>query len=132
MGGFATGALAADVSIKGSLSETVEGSNNYFLLNAPLGSTFRSSSTANLDFLAQMPDTRYLLNTNFTYYKYFGSGAADTVPTSGTPAGTTFTIDHTTELNKYNFAASWQRADVSTTQLTESGITTARGFLEFI
>ncbi len=51
-------------------------------------------------------------------------------PTSGTPAGATFKFDHTTELNKYNFAASWQRAAADTTQLTESGISTATGFLD--
>jgi hypothetical protein len=130
LGVFASDAYAADVAVKGSLSETFDGSNNYFLSNAPSGTTFRSLSAVNVDAIAQTPDTRMLLNTNFSYYKYFGAGAADTSPTSGTPAATRFQFDHTTELNRYNFAASWQRADVATTQLTESGIVTGHGFFD--
>ena len=129
-GFIASSAFAAEVAVKGSLSETVDGSNNYFLLNAPSGTTFKSLSAVNVDAIAQTPDTRLLLNTNFSYYKYFGAGAADTSPTNGTPAGAAFRFDNTTELNRYNFAASWQRADVATTQLTESGISTARGLLD--
>jgi len=130
LGFLASGAFAADVSIKGSLNETVEASDNYFLLPTPVGTTLKSLSALNLDFLARTPTTRYLLDTNYSYYKYFGPGAADTSPTSGTPASTTFSIDHKTDMSKYNFATSWQRRDVATTQLTESGNATSRGFLD--
>lgn len=130
LGVFTSSGYAADVAIKGSLSETLDGSNNYFLLNAPSGTTFKSLSAVNLDVIARTPDTRLLLNTNFSYYNLFGPGAVDTSPTSGTPLGTSFQVDHTTELNKYNFAMLWQRADVATTQLAESGIVTAQGFLD--
>jgi hypothetical protein len=69
-----------------------------------------------------------LLDTNYSYYKYFGPGAVDAGPlTSGTPANATFSIDHTTELSKYNLAALWSRTDAATTQLAQSGIATARG-----
>lgn len=124
---LASGAFAADVSIKGRLNETVEGSDNYFLENTPSGTTFKSLSAVNLDVLARTPTTRYLLDTNFSYYKYFGPGAADTQLTSGTPANATFSIDHTTELAKYNLAASWHRTDIATTQLAESGTVSAHG-----
>jgi hypothetical protein len=80
-----------------------------------------------LNFLALTPTTRYLLNTNFSYFKYFGPGAADTNPTFGTPASANFSIVHLTELDRYNFAASWSRSDAAVTQLTQSGVATAHG-----
>jgi hypothetical protein len=92
-----------------------------------LGYTIRSLSAINLDFMARTPTTRYLLDTNYSYYKYIGPGAADQPLTSGTPANATFSIDHTTELAKYNIAASWARADATQTQLTQSGTATAHG-----
>lgn len=127
LGIFATGALAADYSIKGSVSETVEGSDNYFLVNTPSGTTFKSLSAVNLDFLARTPTTRYLLDTNYSYYKYLGAGAADTTLTHGTPESARFQIDHTTELAKYNLAASWSRVDLATTLLTQTGVASATG-----
>ena len=42
LGVYASGAFAADVSIKGNLNETLTGSDNYFLSNTPSGSTFKS------------------------------------------------------------------------------------------
>jgi len=130
LGVLAPGAFAADYSVSGRIGESVTGSDNYFLSNSPIGSTFKSVTAGNLNFRARTPDTRLLLDTNFSYYDYFGSGAAATSPKSGFPAGARFQVDHTSELNRYNFAASWHRAEVATTQLTESGIVTARGFLD--
>src|SRR5664280_1526863 len=128
LGAFASGAFAADVSIKGNVSETVDASNNYFMSPSPLGYTIKSLSAINLDFMARTPTTRYLIDTDYSYYKYFGPGAADAgVLTWGTPANATFSIDHTTELSKYNLAALWARTDAATTQLVQSGIATAQG-----
>lgn len=92
--------------------------------------TYKSLSAVNLDALAQTPDTSYLLNTNFSYYDYFGPGAAQTSPTSGTPAGATFKIDHTTELAKYNLAASWRHADLASTLLRQTGVASATGTVD--
>jgi hypothetical protein len=125
LSGFASTALAASVSIKGNVSETLTGSDNYFLSNSPSGPTGQTLSTATLDTLAQTPTTQYLLNTYYSYYKYFGPGAADQALTSGTPAHARFSVDHTTELAKFNFAASWTRADVATTQLQQSGFSSS-------
>ena len=77
LGVLASGAFAADVSIKGNVSETVDASNNYFLTNSPSGSTVRSLTAGTLDILARTPTTQYLLDANYSYYKYFGPGAAD-------------------------------------------------------
>jgi hypothetical protein len=128
LGALGSGALAAAVSITGNVTQTIDGSDNYFLSSAPSGPTVRSLSALNLDFLARMPTTIYDLKTNYSYYHYYGPGAGDAGLTSGAPAGTTFSIEHTTDpLTKYNFAASWQRADITAAQLLESGIATVHG-----
>jgi hypothetical protein len=115
------------MSITGDVSETVTGSDNYFLSHTPIASTYKSLSAINLKFDARTPTTNYLLNTNFSYYKYFGPGAAETFPTSGTPAWAKFTTDHKDKLNTYTFDASWERADVAETLLNESGVVTGHG-----
>jgi len=127
---FATGAYAADVSIKSTLNQTVEGSNNYFLVNTPSGTTFKSLSSVNLDVLARTPTTRYLFDSNYSYYRYFGPGDVDTSLTHGTPASARFQIDHTTELAKYNVAASWSRDDLASTLLTQTGVVSAHGTVD--
>jgi len=127
LGVLTSSAFAADVSIKGNVSETVEASDNYFLSNAPSGTTIKPTTAGTLDVLARTPTTNYLLDTNYSYYNYFGPGAADTSLTWGTPASATFSIDHTTDLAKYKIAASWTRVDAATTQLAQTGVATAHG-----
>jgi hypothetical protein len=122
-----SGALAADVSIRGRLGETLQASDNYFLQNTPLGTTFESLSTLNLDVLARTPGWRYLLSSNVSYYNYFGPGADATNQTSGTPINETFRIDHATDLSRYFFTGTYNRANVATTQLQESGRVTGNG-----
>ena len=130
LGVFASSAFGADYAVKGSLSQILQGSNNEFLLNSPAGTTYESLTAGTLNFLARTLDTRVLFDANFSYFDYFGSGASQTSPTSGTPAAMAFRVDHSTELDRYNFAASWQRSDLATTQLTESGLVTGQGFID--
>jgi len=127
LGVCASGAYAADVSVWGSLGQILEASDNYFLQNTPLGTTFKSLSTVNLNVLARTPGWRYLLSSNVSYYNYFGDGADATNPTSGTPINETFRVDHATDFARYFAAATYTRADVAATQLRESGITTEKG-----
>ena len=126
----ASGAEAADVSVKGTLSDTLDGGDNYFLVNSPSGPTGRTLSAINLATLARTPDTRFLLNTDYSYYKYFGPGTNDSSLTWGTPADASLSVDHFTKLTKYNFIASWNRADAATTQLAQSGVATLRGTID--
>jgi len=130
LGALAPGAFAADVNIKGRVGETLEGSDNYFLSTAPLGSTVKSLTTLNLDVLARTPGWRYLLSNNVSYYNYFGDGADQTSPKSGFPVYEAFRVDHTTDLAKYYAAASWTRADLASTQLRESGVVTSNGTID--
>src|SRR5215510_5012420 len=88
-------ARAIDLSIRGNLTESLSASNNYFLSNKPSGATGESLTSLGLNFLARTPTTNLLFNGYGSYYKYFGPGAADTSLTWGTPASTSFSIDHT-------------------------------------
>lgn len=124
---FASAAFAADVSVKGRLDETVDASNNYFLSNSPSGHTIKLLNSLNLNALAATPTTRYSLDTNASYYNYYGPGAADTPVTWGIPLDAKFNVDHTDKLSKYNFVTSWQRADVATTALAQTGTFIGRG-----
>lgn len=127
LGVLASSALAAELSVKGSLNETVDASNNYFLSQSPSGATAKSNSSITLDTLAATPTTQYLLNSNFSYFTYFGPGAKDTNLKWGTPASERFSINHTDKLTKYNFAASWNRIDVVSANLAQTGVASGRG-----
>jgi hypothetical protein len=127
LGFAASGAFAADVSIRGNISETLQASDNFFLQNAPLGTTLQSLTAVNLDILARTPGWRYLLSSNVSYYNYSGDGADQQNPKSGTPINETFRVEHTTDLAKYFFAANYTRADVATTQLAQTGFVNSTG-----
>ena len=133
LGIFASRAFAAEVSIKGNINQRYDTSDNYFLVQSPKGVTVKSTTNAALNFLAQTPTTSYLLNTYASYFKYLGPGADDAgLLTSGTPAGTTFSINHVaTELTAFSFNASWNRADVATTNLAQTGVATGSGSTNF-
>ena len=116
--------------LKEAPAETLEASNNYFLINSPSGVTIKSLTAGTLDILARTPTTNFLLDTNYSYYKYFGPGAADTSPTSGKPASARFSVDHTEQLTKYNAAVSWSRYDAATTNLAQTGIAAGSGSID--
>jgi len=124
---FTSGAFAYDFAAKGRFGETLDGGDNYFLSHTPAGATFRSLSALNLNFSAQTPTTQYLLDTSYSYYKYFGPGAAQTNPSWGTPANAGFQINHTEQLTRYNFVARWSRVDTATTTLAQTGVATGSG-----
>lgn len=121
LGALASKAVASDVNIRGSVNQTLTASDNYFLSNTPLGWTYQSYTNGTLDFLARTPDTQYLLNTNYSYFNYYGPGAQETTLRWGAPASARFSIDHTTLLDKYNLALSWTRSDIQTTLLAQTG-----------
>ena len=121
------GALAAEVAIKGNVIETLEASDNYFLSAKPLGNTAKSNTQGTLNFFTGTPDTSYFLDTNYSYYNYYGPGAAETSQTWGTQNNVNFRAIHVTELDKFNFAASWSRSDAAVTQLAQTGVANARG-----
>ncbi len=60
VGALPTGAFAAEVSIRGSVNQTFEASDNYFLNTNPSGATVKSNTTASVDALALTSTTSYL------------------------------------------------------------------------
>lgn len=124
---FASSAWAYDFSAKGRLTETVDGSDNYFLSNSSPGATFKSLSSLYLDFLAQTPTTQYLINGGTSYFKYFGPGASTVTPDWGHPANASFAMNHTTQLTRYNFVGSWSRVDTQSTSIAQTGFATGTG-----
>ena len=125
---IAAAPLAAEVAIKGSVTETLDASDNYFLTTNPSGTTVKSNTAGTLNFFTGTPDTAYFLDTNYSYYKYFGPGAVDAGSLQwGTPANANFRTNHVTELDRFNFAASWSRSDAAVTQLAQTGVANARG-----
>src|SRR5205085_2431425 len=102
VGTLASAAFATDLSIKSNVTETLSASDNYFLVNKPSGTTAETLTTGTLDILARTPTTNFLLDSYYSYYKYFGPGAADTSLTWGTPAHASLSVDHTEQLTKYN------------------------------
>ena len=121
LGALASKAVASDVNIRGNVNQTLTASDNYFLSKTPLGWTYQSNTNGSLDFLARTPDTQYLLNTNYSYFNYYGPGAQETTLRWGAPASARFSIDHTTLLDKYNLALSWTRTDIQTALLAQTG-----------
>src|SRR5215510_9131171 len=94
VGILASDAFAIDLAIKGTASESLAASNNYFLSSNPSGYTAQSTTAGALNFLARSLTTNYYINAFGSYFKYFGPGAADTFPVWGTPANANFSLDH--------------------------------------
>lgn len=129
LGFAASAAYAAKISITGNVSQTVSGSDNFFLNNHPAGPTYDSITALALHFLARTPVTEYHLDTNISYFTYFGQGASDTNTKTGAPMGANFNVNHRSDpLTRWNFGTSWQRVDVAGTQLAETGQATVSGF----
>ena len=130
LGALAPGAFAADVNIKGSIGETLEGSDNYFLSNSPLGTTFKSLTALNLDVLARTPGWRYLLSNNVSYYNYFGDGADQTRRKRFPDLRNLPRRSHHRPGEVFLCTVTWNRADVASTQLRESGVVTSSGTID--
>lgn len=129
LGFAASSAYAAKISLTGTVSQSVSASDNFFLNNHPSGPTYDSITALALHLLARTPVTDYHLDTNISYFTYFGEGAADTSTKTGAPMGVNFNVNHRSDpLTRWNFGTSWQRVDVAGTQLAESGQSTVSGF----
>jgi hypothetical protein len=130
LGAFASGAFAAEFSVKGSASQSGNINTNTTLASSSSGLTEQTVSAINLDFLAATPTTRYDLATNISYSKYYGAGDQNSLSYS-TPMGAVLNIDHTANATtKFNFNGSWQRTDSQTTTLQQSGTSSGSGSID--
>ncbi|NJL50180.1 MAG: hypothetical protein HC909_00110 [Blastochloris sp.] len=118
-----------DLSLKSSLSETIEASDNYFLSSTPNGMIYRPVSTITLDAVGRTPKIKLRLNTHFSYYKYLGPGSDELTVTDGTQKGVVFNIDRAGKFTKdlTNFNVSWRQFDAGPEQLAETGQETVTG-----
>ena len=127
---LASDAFAATWSANGDAKQSVDTSNNYFLQPLPVGYAGKALSAIDLDFLAATPTTQYRLDTNYSYYQYFGPGDVSQKLLWGTPAGAKFSYNYQGALSKFTAGASWQRADVATTALEQIGQASGRGTVD--
>ena len=128
LGAFASGAFAAEVSVTGSVVQTLDASDNLFLLNSPSGNTAKYNNLINLDFRALTPTGRYDLTTSYNYYRYYGPGAQDSPSNVINPPSVNFTGEYNADpLTKYNFNASWSESNVATTLLQQTGTASGQG-----
>ena len=127
---LASDAFAATWSASGDVKQSVDTSNNYFLQPLPAGYAGKALSAIDLDFLAATPTTQYRLDTNYSYYHYFGPGDVDQKPLWGTPAGAKFRYNYNGALSQFTAGASWQRADVATTALEQTGQASGGGTVD--
>src|SRR5208337_4336211 len=122
-------ALAADWSVKSSLSETLEANSNLYLIEAPKGVTFNSLSAFFLTLDARTKTSRFSINGDVSYYQYFGPGAADLPLQDFTQNGLSFQFEQTgnTAGDKLAVSASWRRQDIAASQFNDIAAVTARG-----
>ena len=64
-----------DWSVNASINETTELNNNQFLRSVLAAPTLGSYTTITANAVARTPTSRFNLDTDFTYTKYWGPGA---------------------------------------------------------
>jgi hypothetical protein len=122
-------ALASDWTIKTTLSQTLEANNNYFMVEDPSGTTYRSLSTIYFDSTYRTATTKHTLSGDLSYYKYAGPGAEDTQLKQGINNGARYLFESFGKLpqDRTFLSAAWRRSDVATQQLEDVGTITSSG-----
>jgi hypothetical protein len=118
-------ARAADWSIKSSLSETVEASDNANLDTNPKGPSYNSFSTLFVDALALTPTSQFEAQGNLKYRAYGGPGEANQV--NGLDKYVTASYRKTQKRTTYNVFGSYSETQTSAIQLVETGFSTLPG-----
>lgn len=123
----ASAAHGLDVTVRSSLTQRGEVSDNAFLGLRPSGPTYTALSTLVLDAVAGTPTTRYALISDLTYRKYLGPGARDTALSEPKEYGSRFDVEHKGKAATTNVGISWRRRDVASALLEDVGVGTVRG-----
>lgn len=121
----ASGALAADWTVKSLFSQELQVSDNAFLRTAPVGETYSSISTLMLDAVGRTPTMRFQLNADVSYLTYAGPGAMGTPNALG--YGAKARLEKTDRLTTYHLATSYRHQDATSAQLAELGVVTIGG-----
>jgi hypothetical protein len=122
---FGPGAWAADWSIKSTLSESLEISDNHHLETNPLGPSYNTYSSLFVDVLGQTPTSRFETFGNLKYRDYNGPGEAGQL--NAWDKNITARYEKSQKLTTYNAFASYSEVQTSAIQLVETGFTTLAG-----
>lgn len=122
---LASGAYAMDWTLKETINQRFEASDNYFLTTPSSGAMYAPTSTIGLDAIGRTPDMRFLFNTSENYRIYEGPAASGLENILGTYNH--FNVEKTDQTTTYNVGVSYQTQDLKAAELTETGIITGAG-----
>ena len=122
---WAQHARAADWSVKGNVSETVELNDNRQLQTHPLGMSYNSYSGLNVDVLAQTPTSQFETIGNLKYRAYSGPGEAGQMNAWDKDILAQYTKQE--KSTTYNVFGSYSEVQTSAQQLVETGFSTLAG-----
>jgi hypothetical protein len=125
-------ALAVDWSVNASINETTELNNNQFLRSVNAAPTLGSYTTITADAVARTPTSRFNLDTNFTYTKYWGPGLDGIInPTTSNNVFAHYETFGKDPADRQYIDASWTRSNTQLAVLANLGVqTTAVGDLD--
>jgi len=112
--------MAADWQLLYGLGESIQYSDNLEHAQHSPGWAGTSSTSANLDLLAQNPTWSWDLGTNFGYLDYFGSGI--TTQQARTTIAANTGLSKSVRNTSYNLGAHFSLAPATSTQLSALGI----------
>src|SRR5262245_27808528 len=122
VGASASGALAVDLVLRSSLSQTLAVDSNYQMLTRPLGDTYLPVSTLGCDAVARTPTMRFQTTVDLSYLSYFGPGAVNLVPALN--RGVVARFEKTFSLTTIKLAAARRFEQAQQLQLAETGVNT--------
>ena len=125
VGVLASGADAADVTIKSRLNQTFTVDSNYQMQAHPPGETYLPVSNLAFDIVARTPTMRFTTTVDASYRSYFGPGAENLLP--GLDRGIVSGIEKRDHLTTYRLSASRRYRQSAELQLAETGVTTISG-----
>jgi hypothetical protein len=125
-----------DWSVNASINETAELNNNQFLRSVLAAPTLGSYTTITANAVARTPTSRFNLDTDFTYNKYWGPGADPIInpiinPTTSNNVSAHYETFGKDPANREYIDATWRRANTQLAVLANLGVqTTAVGDLD--
>jgi hypothetical protein len=131
-GAVPSAAYAFDWSIQTTQSESVELNDNQFLKTPPTGGSIGSYSTLTANAEARTYDSKFDLNSDGTYNKYWGPGV-DGLPSETLNYGfkAHYELDGKNNFDREFVESSWRQTSTALALLNDLGIATpASGFLD--
>ena len=119
------GAQAADVIVRSSFTQSIEGNSNYRLEANPPGETFAPVSSLRFDTVARTPTMRFAATVDLSYRSFFGPGAELLLPAFD--RGFRGSLEKTDKLTLYKIEASRRVQQTLQLQLEETGRSTIGG-----